>query len=116
MNDPLPSPLEGQPPASGGPLAEPAPHTPTVGCPKDVAEGVRAALRPDPHRTDGRRPIAWLRISAPGRGTLPTATSWCACGHDRSAVGIPRVLALVTDHDSHRTTCPLRNSQEGRAA
>ncbi|WP_432193749.1 hypothetical protein [Streptomyces sp. bgisy027] len=101
---------------SRGQVAELALPAPAAGDPKGVAEGVRTALGTDPHGDDGRRPIAWLHISAPGRGAIPTATSWCACGRDRSAVGIRRVLALVTDHDSHRTACPLRNSQEGRAA
>ncbi|MGW0597310.1 hypothetical protein ACWD11_09200 [Streptomyces sp. NPDC002776] len=116
MNAPRPSPLEGQPPASGGHVAELAPPAPAMGDPKGVAEGVRTALGTDRHGDDGRRAIAWLHISAPGRGATPTATSWCACGRDRSAVGIRRVLALAADHDSHRTTCPLRNPQEGRAA
>ncbi|MFF8591979.1 hypothetical protein ACF061_11110 [Streptomyces sp. NPDC015220] len=47
---------------------------------------------------------------------MPTATSWCACGWDRSAVGHRRVLALITDHTAHRDACPLRNPKEGRAA
>jgi hypothetical protein len=108
--------LEGQPRAYEGNVAEPASPAPAVGDPKGVAEGVRTALGSNPHGDDGRRPIAWLTINAPGRGAIPTATSWCACGRDRSAVGIRRVLALVADHDTHRTACPLRNSQEGRAA
>lgn len=66
---------------------------------------------------DGRTPVAWLHITAPGRRTVPSATSVCACGWDRSAIGEPRVLALIADHDTHRQTCPLRTAQpEGRAA
>lgn len=116
MNAPRSAPLEGQPRAVRAKAAELAAPAPAVGEPKGAAEGVRTALGSDPRGDDGRRPIAWLTINAPGRGAIPTATSWCACGRDRSAVGIRRVLALVTDHDVHRTACPLRNSQEGRAA
>ncbi|MEV6124309.1 hypothetical protein AB0M23_28015 [Streptomyces sp. NPDC052077] len=68
-----------------------------------------------PQHRDGRYPVAWLHISAP-RGAVPTATSRCECGHDRSAIGRTRVLALITDHTRHRDTCPLRSRQEGRAA
>ncbi|MER7577352.1 hypothetical protein [Streptomyces sp. NPDC126514] len=87
-----------------------------VGEPKGAArKGVRTALRPDPHRSDGRYPIAWLCISAP-RGAVRTATSTCLCGRDRSAVGHTKVLALIDDHTAHRDTCPLRTNQEGRQA
>lgn len=89
--------------------------TPAVGEPKGAAEGVPTAVRPDPQRGDGRYPVAWLHIVAP-RGATPTATSKCLCGRDRSAVGRAKVLALITDHEAHRDTCPLRSSQEGRAA
>jgi hypothetical protein len=100
-----------------GPLAarSTAPRA-TVGAPKDAArQGVRTACSTDPHSDDGRRPIAWLHVVGP-RGATPTATSWCACGRDRSAVGKARVLALVDAHTAHRTVCPLRHPQEGRAA
>ncbi|PJE99792.1 hypothetical protein CUT44_04015 [Streptomyces carminius] len=60
--------------------------------------------------------MAWLHITAPGRGAVPTARSWCECGHDRSAVGTARVLALIDAHAAHRDRCPLRTPQEGRAA
>ncbi|MEU8454852.1 hypothetical protein [Streptomyces griseoaurantiacus] len=114
----LPSPrLEGQPPTLTRPNpAEPTPPPAAVGEPKGAArKGVRTAVVPDPHPDDGRRPVAWLHIVAP-RGAVPTATSWCACGRDRSAVGHRRVLALITEHNDHREHCPLRSSQEGRAA
>ncbi|WP_406727832.1 hypothetical protein WJ438_28990 [Streptomyces sp. GD-15H] len=78
-------------------------------------KGVRTAVGSDPRRGDGRCPVAWLHITAP-RGATPTATSKCACGRDRSAVGHRRVLALIADHTDHRNTCPLRNPQEGSAA
>ena len=117
MSAPPRLPLKSITPAPTGPrAAQPAAVRPAVGEPKGAAEGVRTALRPDRHGGDGRRPIAWLTISAPGRGAIPIATSWCACGRDRSAVGTRRVLALAADHDSHRALCPLRNPQEGRAA
>ncbi|MGW0703914.1 hypothetical protein ACWD0A_32355 [Streptomyces sp. NPDC002867] len=87
-----------------------------MGEPKGAArKGVRTALRSDPHPSNGRWPIAWLHIVAP-RGAVPTATSRCACGRDRSAIGKPRVLALIDDHTAHRDACPLRNPEEERAA
>ncbi|MFI7009889.1 hypothetical protein [Streptomyces sp. NPDC050145] len=116
MSHPTRSPLEGQPATPTGPQAAPQPvDTPAVGTRKVVAEGVRTALGVDPRGDDGRRPIAWLTITASGRGT-PTAKSWCACGRDLSARGQADVFALVAGHDYHRTVCPLRNLQEGRAA
>ncbi|WP_432134261.1 hypothetical protein [Streptomyces sp. bgisy154] len=104
-------------PTTTDPSAADRPTPPAaVGGPKVAArKGVRTALRPDPHQSADRHPVAWLHISAP-RGATPTATSWCACGRDRSAVGHTRVLALIADHTAHRDTCPLRNHQEGRAA
>ncbi|MEU2909829.1 hypothetical protein ACWCQ0_00950 [Streptomyces massasporeus] len=78
-------------------------------------KGVPSALRPDPHQADGRYPVAWLHISAP-LGAVPTATSTCLCGRDRSAVGHRKVLALIDDHIAHRDACPLRTNQEGRQA
>ncbi|MFE6807177.1 hypothetical protein ACFVEN_36820 [Streptomyces sp. NPDC057681] len=95
--------------------AEPAAPRTVVGEPKGVAEGVPIAVRPDPPRGDGRYPVAWLHIVAP-KGAIPTATSKCACGRDRSAVGRTRVLALIEDHEAHRNDCPLRTAQEGRNA
>ncbi|WP_308401240.1 hypothetical protein [Streptomyces sp. AC512_CC834] len=87
-----------------------------MGEPKGAArQGVVTALRPDPRRGDGRYPVAWLHIRAP-KGATPTATSKCECGRDRSAIGERRVLALIADHETHRTACPLRTPQEGRAA
>jgi hypothetical protein len=91
-----------------------APRT-AVGAQRVAAEGVLSALRPDPHTGDGRFPIAWLHIVAPF-GAVPTATSKCQCGWDRSAVSRKRVLALIDDHTDHRNNCPLRTPQEGRTA
>ncbi|MEU3143882.1 hypothetical protein [Streptomyces sp. NPDC006999] len=109
--------LEGQPSTPTGPhAAEPATPPAVVGEPKGAArQGVVTPLGSDPRRDDGRYPVAWLRITAP-RGATPTATSKCACGRDRSAVGSKRVLALIADHTNHRDTCPLRSPQEGRHA
>lgn len=99
-----------------GPRAAPQPvGGAAVGGPKGVAEGVPIAVRPDPPRGDGRYPVAWLHIVAP-KGAVPTATSKCECGRDRSAVGKSRVLALIEDHAAHRDHCPLRTPQEGRTA
>ncbi|MEV7344819.1 hypothetical protein [Streptomyces sp. NPDC093544] len=89
--------------------------TTAVGDSKGVAVGVPTAALPDPRRGDGRYPVAWLFIVA-RRGAVPTATSKCLCGWDRSAVGHTRVLSLIASHEAHRDTCPLRTPQEGRAA
>lgn len=116
MSTPTRPPLKSVTPTPTGPrIAVPAEPRAALGEPKGVAEGVPIAVRPDPPRGDGRFPVAWLHIVAP-RGAVPTATSRCLCGRDRSAVGKPRVLALITDHEEHRDTCPLRTPQEGRAA
>ncbi|MFF4347592.1 hypothetical protein [Streptomyces sp. NPDC001530] len=115
MNTPHRAPLEGHPHANGRHTAQPAVPRTAVGEPKGVAEGVPTAVRTDPQAGDGRYPVAWLSIVAP-RGAVPTATSECLCERDRSAVGHARVLALITNHESHRDACPLRTPQEGRAA
>ncbi|MGW1758465.1 hypothetical protein [Streptomyces mirabilis] len=116
MSTPPRPPLKSIPSAPSGPCAAAqAVPGPAVGEPKGGAEGVLSALRSDPQTGDGRYPVAWLHISAP-RGAVPTATSKCQCGRDRSAVGKARVLALIKDHTAHRDECPLRTTQEGRAA
>ncbi|MFD9119949.1 hypothetical protein [Streptomyces bottropensis] len=117
MSAPARSPLEGQQASSTVPrAAKPAAPQTAVGEPKGAArKGAPPAVRPDPHRGDGRYPVAWLHIVAP-RGAVPTATSKCLCGRDRSAVGRAKVLALIDDHATHRDRCPLRTPQEGRAA
>ncbi|WP_427166577.1 hypothetical protein ACQF4J_21805 [Streptomyces sp. C1-1] len=116
MTAPTPPALDCPTNTTTGPHAAPPPvDTTAVGEPKGAArKGVRTACGPDPHGDDGRRPIAWLHIVAP-RAVL-TATLRCACGHDRSAIGKPHVLALIDDHTAHRDACPLRNPQEGRPA
>ncbi|MEV5874364.1 hypothetical protein AB0L75_09080 [Streptomyces sp. NPDC052101] len=109
-------PLEGQQATTTGPhAAGRAVPQAAVGARRVVAEGVPSSLRPNPPQGDGRYPVAWLRITAP-RGAVPTATSTCLCGRDRSAVGHGKVLALLADHEAHRDLCPLRTPQEGRAA
>lgn len=95
------------------------PPAPECGQEKAARQGVLSALPLDqspspPPRGDGRFPVAWLHIRAP-RGATPTATSWCACGRDRSAIGRHKVLALIADHTAHRDHCPFRNT-EGRNA
>ncbi|MFE9060461.1 hypothetical protein [Streptomyces violaceusniger] len=98
--------------------AEPGPASGGRSAPRNVGrKAVPSALRSDQQQGDGRYPIAWLHITAPpDRRAVPTAHSWCACGHDRSAIGRPRVLALIADHEAHKTSCPLRTPQEGATA
>ncbi|MFD3544686.1 hypothetical protein ACFWUW_03545 [Streptomyces sp. NPDC058655] len=96
--------------------AEPAPGPDGGGALRVVAEGVPSAVRPDPCGDDGRRPVAWLHITAPGRGVTPSVRSWCACGRDLFAAGQVRALALIASHAQHRTLCPLLAPQEGKAA
>lgn len=106
------SPLKSLPSTPSGPShAEPAPAASGSGAPKDVAEGVPSSVRPDPQIGDGRYPIAWLTISAP-RGAVPTATSICECGRNLFAGGHRKALALIDDHNRHRTLCPLRTTEE----
>lgn len=101
---------------TGPGVAEPAAPQPVVGEPKGAArQGVRTALRPDSQQGDGRYPVAVLHIIAPYRA-VPTATSKCLCGWDRSTVGHGRVIALIQAHTDHRDACPLRTPKEGRAA
>ncbi|MFJ7200872.1 MULTISPECIES: hypothetical protein [unclassified Streptomyces] len=92
--------------------AEPAPAAPGSGAPKDVGrQAVPSSVRPDPQTGDGRYPIAWLTISAP-RGAVPTATSTCECGRSLFVAGHRKALALIDDHNRHRTRCPLRTTEE----
>jgi hypothetical protein len=103
---------------TGPHVARPAGPPPAVGEPKGVAEGVPIAVRPDPSRNDGRRPVAWLHIVAPASWSVtPSARSWCTCGYERHATGRAAVLQLIAAHGEHRTSCPLLDSVwEGRAA
>lgn len=93
------------------------PSRATVGDRESVAEGVRTAVGPDPQSDDGRRPVAWLHITAPPDWKVtPSGRSWCICGHDQHAIGRAAVIALLKIHAQHRTLCPLLNPLEGRAA
>ncbi|MFJ3962048.1 hypothetical protein [Streptomyces sp. NPDC090036] len=113
---PAPANSPTQAPAGISP-AEPAVAIDGSGAPKVVAEGVLSSVRPDPRADDGRRPVAWLHINAPGRGVTPSVRSWCACGRDLFAAGQTRALALIADHEQHRLLCPQINpAQEGKAA
>ncbi|MEV6807318.1 hypothetical protein [Streptomyces sp. NPDC051132] len=99
------------------PAAEPAAPRTAVGEPKGAArQGVPSAIRSDPRPGDVRYPVAWLVVSSPRYGHMPTAASQCACGWDHSAIGHAQVRALIEAHATHRTACPLRNPREGRAA
>ncbi|WP_405185555.1 hypothetical protein OG330_19295 [Streptomyces albidoflavus] len=103
------SPLKSPSTATGPNSAEPTPATMARAAAKDAAEGVRSAPRLEPRPTDQRRPVAWLTITAPPDRTTPTVRSQCACGRDLFAAGRHRSLALIADHEQHRTTCPLIN-------
>lgn len=112
MNTPPRSPLKSRRRTANRPPAAGLAVVPAAAC---GPAGVPSVVRPDPHPGDGRFIVAWLHISA-SRGAVPTATSRCACGWDRSAVGRPKVQQLTSDHMEHRLVCPLRTPQEGRAA
>ncbi|MFD8550376.1 hypothetical protein ACFV08_01950 [Streptomyces fradiae] len=100
--------LKSPTPTTGHPHpAQPAPARGSGGAPKVAAEGV--PFSPDPHPPTGPSIVGMLHITAPGRGAVPTATSLCACGRNRSAVGHRRVAALIAEHTAHRTACPLRH-------
>ncbi|QDY77529.1 hypothetical protein [Streptomyces qinzhouensis] len=92
---------------TGPHTAEPNPSTDGRSAPESRRpKGVPSVCLPESRSAiDGRTIVGGLRITAP-RGAVPTATSWCACGRDRSAVGHRRIAALVTDHTHHRTVCP----------
>ncbi|MBI0298733.1 hypothetical protein JBE04_30815 [Streptomyces sp. PRKS01-29] len=98
--------------------AEPAPASDGRSAPRNVGrKAVPSALLSDQQQGDGRYPVAWLHITAPPDWrAVPTATSKCACGRDRNAVGRRRVLALIADHEAHKTACPLRTPQEEATA
>lgn len=95
-----------------------APSKTAVGAPEGAArQGVPSAPGSNRQQGNGRYPIAWLHITAPPDWqAMPTATSKCSCGRDRSAVGRRRVLALIADHEAHKTSCPLRSTQEEKNA
>lgn len=114
---PRPATLKSLPGTStGSRAAEPARAASGGSAPKDAArQGVLTAPRPGQHWDDGRFVVACLHVIAP-RGAVPTATSKCACGRDRSAIGRQNVRDLVQEHDRHPENCPLRTTQERDAA
>lgn len=118
MKPPAPSPRLKSPAPTPGQAgtAEPAVPDAASSAPKGVArQGVLSALRPDQQQSDGRRPVAWLHIVAPSDWSMPPrAFSRCECGRNLSARGRARVLALIEDHTTHRTTCPLRTTARER--
>ncbi len=63
---------------------------------KVVAEGVRVAVRPDPHTVTVTGPQPGLTVRGIGRGELPVADWLCACGHHERARGRRAVTALTT--------------------
>ncbi|GGX15278.1 hypothetical protein GCM10010383_51560 [Streptomyces lomondensis] len=103
-----------------------------VGEPTGVArKGVRTSPEPqagDPDNPTPERP--GLRIYAPPvyrdhydgarwskrYGDTPTAAYACRCGQTGNATGARAVAALLSKYDIHRDTCPLRRTEEGRAA
>ncbi|MEV7447133.1 hypothetical protein AB0O22_39350 [Streptomyces sp. NPDC091204] len=96
--------------------AEPTVALDGSGAPKVVAEGVPSSVRHDPDADDGRRPVAWLHIVAPpSYGPSPSVRSWCSCGRDLFAAARARALALIADHEQHRTVCS-RLTQRKEAA
>lgn len=96
--------------------AEPAATADASSAPKDAAEGVVTALRPDPHPGDGRRIVGWLVMRTPKPGGTPTVRSWCVCGRNLGATGYAASGQLIADHKDHRTTCSERAPQEDRRA
>ncbi|MFF5647917.1 hypothetical protein ACFY8N_05615 [Streptomyces collinus] len=103
-----------------------------MGEPKGAArKGVRTSPEPqtgDPDNPTPERP--GLRIYAPPvyrdhydgarwskrYGDTPTAAYACRCGQTDTATGARAVAVLLTKYDIHRDTCPLRSTEEGRAA
>ncbi|MEU9397474.1 hypothetical protein AB0D86_46795 [Streptomyces sp. NPDC048324] len=103
-----------------------------MGEPKGAArKGVRTSPEPQTGNPDNPTPERpGLRIYAPPvyrhhydgarwskrYGDTPTAAYACRCGQTDTAVGARAVAALLTKYDIHRDTCPLRSTEEGRAA
>lgn len=117
MSTQIPLPLEGLPPAPASTSpAKPTPARDGRVAPRVVAEGVPSSVRLDPHADGRRRPVAWLHIVAPpSYGAAPSVRSWCSCGRDLFAAGQARALALIADHEEHRTSCS-RLTQRREAA
>ncbi|WP_405693965.1 hypothetical protein [Streptomyces sp. NBC_01185] len=77
-------------------------------------------VRPDQHpptESGPRQAARWLHVVAPPSFTgIPSARSWCRCGHERTAKGRAGVLALVEAHNTHPEHCPLLNHEGSKAA
>ncbi|MEV6259276.1 hypothetical protein AB0M42_00680 [Streptomyces sp. NPDC051784] len=81
--------------------------------PKVVAEGVRVALRPDPHAVTVTGIQPGLSVRGLGRNELPVADWVCACGHHERARGRRAVTELTTRATVQQ--CP-QTTTTGRAA
>ncbi|MEV5658156.1 hypothetical protein [Streptomyces sp. NPDC052291] len=83
-------------------LNGPPQHRPTgsarhgEGALKVVAEGVRVAVRADPHAVTVTGIQPGLTIRGLGRNELPVADWLCACGHHERARGRRAVTELTT--------------------
>jgi hypothetical protein len=135
-----PPPTKSLPTSTRRPIAAPQPvDTTAVGEPEGAArKGVLSVPcpkpRPDtdplPDRDDPTPERPGIRIYAPPvyrhpedgarwskrLAAIPTAAYACACGKTDTARGLRAVTALVDNYTFHRTRCPLRPHQEGRAA
>ncbi|CAM5487134.1 hypothetical protein [Streptomyces atroolivaceus] len=95
MNTPPRPALKSLPPTTTGPrIAEPAPGGSGSGAAKVVAEGVRAAVLPDPRTVTGIRP--GLSVRGLERRGFPVADWLCTCGHYERARGRKAVAELTT--------------------
>ncbi|WP_458338825.1 hypothetical protein, partial [Streptomyces sp. 372A] len=77
-------------------LAEPAPAAPGESAAKVVAEGVRVAVRPDPHTVTVTGLQPGLTVRGLGRNQIPVADWLCTCGHHERARGRRAVTELTT--------------------
>ncbi|MEU9359560.1 hypothetical protein AB0D35_15835 [Streptomyces sp. NPDC048301] len=77
------------------------------GAAKVVAEGVRVAVRPDPHTATVTGIQPGLVVRGLGRKEIPVADWLCACGHHERARGRRAVTELTTrvrvQHCPHTT-------------
>ncbi|MEV0010818.1 hypothetical protein [Streptomyces sp. NPDC047973] len=74
------------------------------GAAKVVAEGVRVAVRPDPHTATVTGIQPGLVVRGLGRREIPVADWLCACGHHERARGRRAVTELTTR--AHVGECP----------
>ncbi|MFE9252005.1 hypothetical protein [Streptomyces sp. NPDC007088] len=85
------------------------------GAPKVVAEGVRIAVRPDPHTVTVTGLQPGLTVRSIGRNELPVADWLCACGRHERARGRRAVIELTTR--ARVQQCPHTTpAASGRAA